>query len=60
MTGRVFHNVNQRLACFEAWAGNAAAYTTGVSARVNAPRHGVPLPGSHAAPVRLSAGVLFD
>lgn len=37
LTGRVFHNVNQRLAYFEAWAHNAAAYTSCVSAHVNAP-----------------------
>jgi TPR repeat protein len=37
LTGRVFHNVNQRLAYFEAWAHNAAAYTACVSAHVNAP-----------------------
>ena len=37
LTGRIFHNVNQRLAYFEAWARNAAAYTACVSAHVNAP-----------------------
>ena len=37
LTGRVFHNVDQRLAYFRAWAHNAAAYTTCVSAHVNAP-----------------------
>ena len=37
LTGRVFHNVDQRLAYFRAWAHNAAAYTSCVSAHVNAP-----------------------
>ena len=37
LTGRVFHNVNQRLAYFQAWARNAAAYSACVSAHVNAP-----------------------
>jgi len=37
LTGRVFHNDAQRMAYFEAWARNAAAYTSCVSAHVNAP-----------------------
>jgi len=53
LTGRVFHNVNQRLAYFEAWAHNAAAYTACVSAHVNRPpRHRLPLPGSRVAQLR--------
>ena len=37
LTGRVFHNAGQRLAYFDAWARNAAAYVSCVSAHVNAP-----------------------
>lgn len=37
LTGRVFHSAGQRLAYFQAWAQNAAAYTACVSAHVNAP-----------------------
>jgi uncharacterized protein len=35
LTGRVFQNVNQRLAYFQAWARQAAAYTSCVNAHVN-------------------------
>ncbi len=37
LTGRVFHNVDQRLGYFQAWARNAAAYSACVSAHVRAP-----------------------
>lgn len=37
LTGRVFHTGDQRLAYFQAWARNAAAYSACISAHVNAP-----------------------
>jgi len=36
LTGRVFHNGDQRLAYFKAWARNAAAYSTCITAHMNA------------------------